>query len=132
MIDESYTFIEPKGFHIIKLASGSYLDTPLQQCLYQQDVGTIIQYGMVGQPTATVNGHYLLFLIFQIDIDEPKWSIWNMIVGNETLPTIHVHEILQLFGTCHIWENTQPLGFFKEVHQRFIGSLSPIDMFVTR
>ena len=75
MIDEADTLIEPKSFHVVNLASGSHLEALLQQNLYQQNVGTIVQQGMVWQPAASMNGHFLRLLVFHIDINETKWSI---------------------------------------------------------
>ena len=75
MIHEPNAFVKSKGFHVVKSASGSHLETLLQQNLYQQDVGTIVQYGIIGQPSAAMNGHFLRLLVFHIDIDEPKRSI---------------------------------------------------------
>ena len=75
MIDEPDAFIEPKSFLVIKFASGSHLETLLQQSLYQQDIGTIVHPGIVGQPSTAMNGNLLRPLIFHIDIDESERRI---------------------------------------------------------
>lgn len=60
---------------------------------------------MIRQPSTTMNGDFPLLHIFQIGINKPKWSISGMIVGNKTLPTIHIHEIFKLLNICYIREN---------------------------